>query len=430
MHVVLVADHAYINGGQAKVVVESALGLAARGHAVTVFAAVGPADPRLAEAGIAVVLTGQTDVTRTRSLARFGVQWLWNAPAAAELRGLLATLDPRESVVHVHGWAKALSPSIGPVLRTCGVPVVFTMHEYYLACPNGGFYDYQAASVCTRKPGSLACIGHNCDSRSYARKLMRVGRHWLMQETGLPESPQAIITISRLQREAILPYLPRDARYAEVGNPIDAEPVGRKGAGTPGDFVFVGRISPEKGPLLFAEAARRAGLQAVFVGDGPQAAEIAARYPEARLLGWKDPAAVKTLMRAARALVFPSVWYEGQPLTVLESLALGTPVIVSDVCAGREAVRDGVSGLWFRSGDPDALAASLRRLADDATARAMSDAAYDLFWADPLTLDRHLDGLEGVYEGLLRADPASAGDRAIAAALRPPAARAAAPRAL
>lgn len=67
MQIVLVADHASINGGQAKVVVESALGLAARGHAVTVFAAVGPADPRLAAAGVAVVLTDQADVTSTNS---------------------------------------------------------------------------------------------------------------------------------------------------------------------------------------------------------------------------------------------------------------------------------------------------------------------------------------------------------------------------
>ena len=407
MKIVLVADHAYINGGQAKVVVESALGLAARGHAVTVFAAVGPADPRLAEAGVAVVLTGQTDVTRTTSLARFGVQWLWNRPAAVQLRDLLAGLDPRESVVHVHGWAKALSPAIGPVLRSCGLPVVFTMHEYYLACPNGGFYDYRAEAVCTRRPGSLSCIGRNCDSRGYARKLMRVGRHALMQETGLPESPHAIITISRLQREAIAPYLPRDVPYIDVANPVDALPLGPKPAGPLGDFVFVGRISPEKGPLLFAEAARRAGVRAVFVGDGPQAAEIAARYPEAEMLGWKDPAEVKARMRAARALVFPSVWFEGQPLTVLESLAMGTPVIVSDVCAGREAVEDGVSGLWFRSGDADSLAAALHRLGDAATVRAMAAAAYDLFWADPLTLDRHLDGLEGVYAGVLQAGPAA-----------------------
>jgi glycosyltransferase involved in cell wall biosynthesis len=102
-------------------------------------------------------------------------------------------------------------------------------------------------------------------------------------------------------------------------------------------------------------------------------------------------------MRAARALVFPSVWYEGQPLTVYEALALGTPVIVSDVCAGREAVEDGVDGIWFSSADPRSLAAALVRLRDDATAARMSRRAYERYWANPLTLDRHLDAIEAVY---------------------------------
>ncbi len=64
MTVILVADHAHINGGQAKVAIESALGLAARGHAVIFLAAVGPADERLAAAGIETIVLGQTDVTR------------------------------------------------------------------------------------------------------------------------------------------------------------------------------------------------------------------------------------------------------------------------------------------------------------------------------------------------------------------------------
>ena len=122
-------------------------------------------------------------------------------------------------------------------------------------------------------------------------------------------------------------------------------------------------------------------------------------------------------MRRARALVFPSVWYEGQPLTVYEALACGAPVIVSDACAGREAVADGETGVWFRSGDPDDLAAHLRRLTDDGlAARAMIEemrqfdglaarmgrAAHERYWAAPLTLDAHLDRLEAVYGTVLR----------------------------
>lgn len=423
MPIIVVADHAHINGGQAKVAIESALGLAARGHAVTFFAAVGPADPRLESAGIATILLDQVDVTTTSSLARFGVQWLWNQKAAAALGTLLARHDPDDTVIHVHAWAKALSPSIGPVLAASRAPVVFTMHEYYLACPNGGFYDYPVSAACHRSPVSMACIGHNCDSRGYARKLMRVGRHVLMRHTGMIDNLSAVITISRLQREVLAPHLPADTNWYDVANPIDAVPLGHKDSTTdetpPGGFVFVGRLSAEKGAGLFAEAARLSGQRAIFVGDGPQRAELEAAYPEAAFLGWHDPDGVKQQLRAARALVFPSVWYEGQPLTVLESLALGTPVIVSDLCAGREAVRDGVSGLWFRSGDPTSLAAAMTRLSDDDTARRMSWAAYDAFWADPLTLDRHLDRLERIYRDVaLPSATLGIGSRPASAALR------------
>ncbi|MGF3024400.1 glycosyltransferase family 4 protein [Methylobacterium aquaticum] len=396
MRIVLVADHAYINGGQAKVSLESAIGLARRGHEVVLFAAVGPADPRLAEAGVRTVILGQTDVTKARSLASFGVQWLWNAPAAARLRDLVAESDPRDTVIHVHAWAKALSPSIGPVLRAAAAPVVYTAHEYYLACPNGGFYDYPVAAPCHRTPNGLACLTHNCDSRTYPRKLMRVARHALMRRTGLVEGIDAMITISELQRQALAPYLPASTRTYDVPNPVDVEPLGHR-AGPPGDFVFVGRLSPEKGPGVFAEAARLAGVRAVFAGDGPARAELEARHPEALFLGWQSPDQVKAVLRGARALVFPSVWYEGQPLTVLEALALGTPVLVSNVCAGREAVQHGENGFWFRSNDPQALANAMSHLVNDATAMRMGRAAYDRFWAEPLTLERHLDGLERVY---------------------------------
>src|SRR5208282_530353 len=179
------------------------------------------------------------------------------------------------------------------------------------------------------------------------------------------------------------------------------ENLGRKTNPASGDFLFVGRMSPEKGLFCFAEAARKAGIVPVFVGDGPAAGELSALYPEARLLGWKSPAEVKALMRAARVLVFPSLWFEGQPLTVLEAKAMGTPIIVSDGCAGREEVENGVSGLWFESANADSLAQALEKAKDDALVARMSDAAYDQFWSDPPTLSRHVERLGAVYGEIL-----------------------------
>ena len=86
MKIVIVADHAFINGGQAKVAIDSAKGLAARGYQVVYFAAVGPADRGLIEAGVKTITLDQPDVTSAPSLARFGVQWLWNQKAAQALR--------------------------------------------------------------------------------------------------------------------------------------------------------------------------------------------------------------------------------------------------------------------------------------------------------------------------------------------------------
>lgn len=404
MHAVLVLDHAHVNGGLAKVALDSAVGLRARGHAVTILAAVGPVDERLAPAGVRVELLDQPDVLTTRSLMAFGLQWLWNGAAARRLAAILAGCERGDTVVHVHGWAKAISPAIGPVLAGSGLPVIFTLHEYSLACPNGGFYDYPVSAACHRRPLSAACIAHNCDSRSYLRKLMRVGRHLLVQAGGMVGTAPHVVTISHLQRDLVRPYLPDGTIFHHIDNPVAVDPCPPRAPDAPlGDYLFVGRLSAEKGPLLFAEAARRAGRRAVFAGDGPQAQEIRDRYPEARLLGWQGPEAVRRLMREARALVFPSVWYEGQPLTVQEALALGTPVIVSDLCAGREAVADGRTGLWFRSADADALAAALGRLADDDIARAMGAAAHADYWRRPLTLARHLDGLEAAYESCFAA---------------------------
>ncbi|WP_238183353.1 glycosyltransferase family 4 protein [Methylobacterium trifolii] len=402
MNVVLVADHASINGGQAKVAIDSALGLAGRGLRVTLFAAVGPADPRLEAAGVRVVCLNQDDVTTARNKLAFAVQAIWNRPAARALAQELARHDPRETVVHVHAFAKSLSPAIGVALRASGLPVLYTMHEFFLVCPNGGFYDYRAAQICHRRPMSGACLSTNCDAQSYPRKLARVVRHVGLEHVArLPELFRHVVTISDLQERVVAPLMPAGTTFHRVDNPISVERAPIQ-AGPPGDFLFVGRVSKEKGAPVFAEAARRAGVRPVFVGDGEQRAELAARYPEAMMLGWRDPAGVLALMRAARALVFPSVWYEGQPLTVYEALACGTPVVVSDACAGREAVEDGETGFWFRSGDPDALAAHLRRLSDDALAERMGRAAHARYWARPLSLDAHLDRLGTVYEAVLR----------------------------
>ncbi len=405
--VVLVLDHAFVTGGQAKVAIDSAKGLKKRGHEPIVFAAVGPVDAGLVQSDIRTVCLGQADLLGNASRLAAAAQGLWNVSAAQALGDLLDGLPRDRTVVHVHGWAKALSPSIAGPIRRSRFPAVYTMHEYFLMCPNGGFFNYKRQHACGLDPMSAACWLTDCDSRSYGRKLWRNARQLVAENVArLPDVFSDIICISNFQVDVVGHRLPRGARVHLIANPIATVPLGHKPEPGSGPVAFVGRISPEKGPFLFAEAARKVGMASVFVGEGPVVDDLRRRYPEARILGWQNAEDVRNTLRGAGALVFPSLWYEGQPLTVLEAKSLGTPVIVSDGCAGREEIVDGLNGLWFRSGDADDLARALEAFRQGDIG-AMSRSAYDTFWADPPTLERHVDAITAVYAAVLGQAPAA-----------------------
>jgi glycosyltransferase involved in cell wall biosynthesis len=402
MRILLVLDTAFVNGGQAKVAIDSALGLKARGHEPEIFAAVGPIAGELQAAGIPVHCLDQTELVKDGSILKAAWRGISNADAAEALERVLAGLPRENTVVHVHGWAKALSSSIAVPIARSGLPHLYTMHEYFLLCPNGGFYNYRQHAHCPLTPLSAACIASSCDSRSYLHKVWRVARSEVMKHVHhMPGVMRDIAYFHPFQRAVIAPHLPEGTRLHEIANPVEVPELGPKPDPTHGEIIFLGRISMEKGVFVFAEAARLAGITPVFVGDGPLAGELQARYPEAKLLGWHDAEGVRRQLRDARALVFPSLWYEGQPLTVLESLGLGTPVIAADACAGRESVMDGETGLWFRQADPVDLARALRQMQDDATVTRLSHAAYTRYWVAPFTIERHCRRLEEVYSELL-----------------------------
>lgn len=402
MRVILILDTAFVNGGQAKVAIDSALGLKAMGHDPVIFAGVGPVAREMLDAGIAVRCLDQSELVSDGNVLKAAWRGIHNAGAAEALERLLSQETGGETVVHVHAWAKALSSSIaGPIARS-RLPCVYTMHEYFLLCPNGGFYNYQKHEHCPLTPMSAACIATHCDARTYLRKTWRVVRTGVMKYVHhMPETLRDVICFHPFQREIIAPHLHAGTRLHEVANPIEVENLGPKADPASGEIIFLGRISMEKGVFVFAEAARLAGITPVFVGDGPLSGELQKRYPEAQVLGWHDAAGVRKRLREARVLVFPSLWYEGQPLTVLEALALGTPVIAADSCAGRESVVDGETGLWFRQADAADLADKLRLMQDDALVTRMSNAAHARYWADPFTLERHCNRLLEVYGGLL-----------------------------
>ena len=399
--VVILSDHGHINGGQAKVAIESALHLKRRGLDVCFVAGTGPLDERLPKAGIECHVVGAYDILSDPSRLRAGARGIWNRDAARVLANCLASRDPRSTVVHTHGWAKALSPSIGPVIARSGAAHVYTLHEYFLACPTGGFYHHGAAAICTRRPLGFDCLTTGCDPRSNAHKAWRVFRQAVLRTAaGLPANVREIIYLAPEQRSIMAPHMSPDARWHYLPNAVGPRPLERVAAEQNGPLLFIGRLSPEKGAEVAARAARLAGVPIAFCGDGECEEAVRQANPDALMLGWLAPDELSGWMRRARGLVFPSLWYECYPLVVADALRIGLPVIVSTSSVATSSIADGVDGLHCLGGDVDAWADAMRQFKSDELVRSLSQAAFD---SGGLLLgyDEYTSSLIRIYEDVL-----------------------------
>lgn len=395
---VVVNDFAFVNGGAAQVALASAKAFAARGYHVVLFAAIGPASIDLQKSNLSIICLGQHEIVRDPNRARAFVQGVWNVRASREMANLLSQLDPSATIIHVHGWTKALSASVVRQAVIRGFKVVCTLHDYFSACPNGAFFQYPKGESCHLRPLSFRCIASNCDKRNFAHKLWRVLRQIVQQRVGrLPTGIREFIVPSRLCQSLLQESLPPDAVIHMVRNPVDmpkGDPIAveRNLA-----YTFVGRLAVEKGCLLLARAGYSSGCPVIFVGDGECREAMAKIIPSARITGWCDRLELIGALSNARVLVAPSLCYETQGLVVAEAAALGIPAIVPDTSAARESVIDGETGLWFKGGDPGDLAAKMLLMRDDDTVRRMGRAAYHRYWSQPEHLDAHVDRLEQIY---------------------------------
>jgi glycosyltransferase involved in cell wall biosynthesis len=406
MEIVILNDHAALNGGSASVALASARGLASRSLKVTLLTCVGPVAPELRSVpNLEVICLDQPEISKDSNRIRAFAAGLRNSRAVAAVREVLGKKPRDRTIVHVHTWTKALSPFALDAVCEMGFPLVATLHDFFITCPNGGFFVHGPDELCRRRPLSMDCIQCSCDRRNYAHKLWRVARTVVQNRIlQVPRKVAHYIGVSDFSLGVLRPHLPPAVPVTVVRNPLDCVDDGPAAPGWNRNFVFVGRFEKEKGVRLFADAVRATGLPAVFIGDGSLAPELRRLCPGALFTGWIGPDAIRSHLAKARALVFPPLWYETLGLVVVEAAASGVPALISDRCAATDVIQDGVNGLHFARGSVDSLAGKMLMLAGDgAQAARLGKAGYDRYWADPWTLDRHVGKLLGVYGQLCRA---------------------------
>ena len=243
-----------------------------------------------------------------------------------------------------------------------GAAVVQTIHNYRPICPAATlFRDGQPCEDCVGRRVAWPSVLHGCYRGSRIQTAPIAAMLATQRLAGAWRNVDAVIALTEFAA----------SKLAEGGLPVErihvkpnfvADPGERGGSGT--GFLFVGRLAPEKGigTLIDAAPLLEPGIEIRLAGDGPEDDRLRAaaiRYPALRPLGRLERAGVQAEMAASLAVVFPSLWYEGMPMTVLEAFAAGVPVIAARRGAAAVMIEDGVTGLTFEPGDAAGLAAGL-----------------------------------------------------------------------
>jgi glycosyltransferase involved in cell wall biosynthesis len=316
---------------------------------------------------------------------------IWSTEATARVRGLIRR--SKAEIVHCHNLFPVLSPAVLRAASSEGAAVVMTLHNYRLLCLPATFIrDGRICEDClgrTPWPG----VVHACYRDS------TLGSAALAASLSLHN---AFHTFDRVTKYlAVSDFVRR--KYVEAGWPDDRIEVKsnfawksprREGPGR--YFLYLGRLSPEKGVATLLSAWRRSSARLLVVGDGPAAGALKADPPpNVEFRPTVLPAEVPALIREARALLLPSVCYEAQPRVILEAYAAGVPVLASDLGALPEAVPPD-SGLLAPPGDADAWSDAVERVLDDPESERLGQGAWRR-WRDRYSPERALQNLEDAY---------------------------------
>lgn len=310
---------------------------------------------------------------------------IWNQDIYNQLRKIIQRCKP--NIAHFHNTFPLISPSAHYAAKAEGVPVVQTLHNYRLFCPNAEFF--RQGSICEDCLGKfipLPAVYHACYRED--RLATGVMATFLTTHRLLKTWDKAVdlyIALTDFSRDKFIQSGLSPEKI--IIKPNFVAPTSQPGAGDGGYALFVGRLAPEKGigTLLTAWKHLNLAYPLKIVGDGPlakQVSEAAKQIPSIEWLGRRSPSEVYELMGQAVFLVFPSEWYEGLPRTVIEAFAKGTPVIASKIGSLTGLIEHGRTGFHFRPGDAQNLAAIIEwALAHPIDISTMRQAAREEFLA-------------------------------------------------
>lgn len=266
----------------------------------------------------------------------------------------------RPDIVHAHNIYPLLSPSIFYACKEAATPAVMTLHNYRIGCPSGQLLRRgRICQDCIGKTIAWPGVLHACYRGSRAATTSVAIMNSLHRFIGTWDCiVGAYVALSTFQRDVLVRSGLPEERVHTKPNFLPRCP--SPGTGRGGYGLYVGRLAKYKGveTLLAAWRSPAVTTPLKILGDGPLSSMVSKAHvdnPSIDWLGWQDSTVTERLLGDASFLVVPSTCPEPFGLVVIEAYARGTPVLASCTGALADMVKDGETGLHFRSGDPHDL---------------------------------------------------------------------------
>lgn len=342
-----------------------------RGHKVITFTT---KDERNVDKEYADYYVNKIDIDNLNSMPllnkiSFAPKTIYSLEAKRKIERLIR--DTKPDIVHIHSIKRLISPSILHSIKNFGLPVVYTLHNFHLICPNsimfskgkicedckGNRYYDTFLKRCVRNSPSLsllACV------EQYIHNMLRT----------FENNVDMFIAPSNFLRQKMIEFGFKPEKIIHIPYFIFTDDYQPKN-GFSNYIVYCGRLVAEKGVLTLIKAVRNLPSgRLVILGEGEYRKELESlvnkeRIDNVEFKGYMPQDAIKKVVKNAMFVVTPSLWHENSPMVIYESFAMAKPVIGADIGGIPEIIDDGVNGLLFRPADVGDLVKKIKYLLDN-----------------------------------------------------------------
>lgn len=310
--------------------------------------------------------------------------------------------DFKPDIIHLNNIHSQLSPIIASLGYRKKIPVVWTLHDYKLVCPAYLLMsEGRLCEACYENRWSV--VSKKCIKRNLMASLVAYFEARFWHPAKLTKITDLFISPSGFLKTKMIKGGFAEDKIVVLNNFVNSENLTVDPGTKEEYYCYVGRLSPEKGvDLLLNAAAELPDYKLKIIGAGPLEDRLLSGRENSNVefLGYKTGKELRTIISGSKFIIVPSNWFENNPLIILESLCLGTPVIGSDIGGIPELIKPGFNGILFTADNTDELRLKIKSLWEDHSSFDRSKISVDAL--NNYSSTRYYQSLINLYGNLLK----------------------------